>query len=111
MGSKYLNYKDLHSHILLTLVNTKYRFIWLDIDISRSSFDSQIFLYSDLRCYIDDKNIGVLLAESFVDNWLQVKYFFIGYHAFPLSTLLMKPFSCRILDMNERAYNYHLLWE
>ena len=42
-GSLYYNYKGLHSIILFALMNTNYKFIWVDVGINRSSSDAQIF--------------------------------------------------------------------
>ena len=48
-GSEHYNYKDLFSLVLLGLVDTDYRFFWVDIGSSGSSSDAQIFYLSKLK--------------------------------------------------------------
>ena len=42
-GSEYYNYNGCLSMVLLALVDTKYRFLWVDVGSSGSSTDAQIF--------------------------------------------------------------------
>ena len=90
------------------LVDADYKFIWFDIASCGSSSDSRIFLCLDLVWNIVDNTNGFPLAESLVEQAPQVEYFFIGGDAFPLRTWLMKPLSCRSLDINELIFNYRL---
>ena len=62
-GSEYYNYKGFFSHVLLTLVNAEYRFVWLDVKSSGSSLDAQIFNCRMLRKKIKDGTLGLLAPE------------------------------------------------
>ena len=72
-----------------------------------SGSGSQIFLYSKLRQKIKDNTIGFPQPESLVDNGHPVEYFIMGDDAL-LQTWLMKPYSCRSMDLNERVFDYRL---
>ena len=73
-----------------------------------SSSDAQILKHSDLRHKIKDGTIGFPESESFVDDWPKVNYFILGDDAFPLKLWLMKPYSRRGMDLNQRVFNYRL---
>ena len=104
-GSNYFNCKCFHSMVLLAMV---------DMAISSSgltsglSSDSQIFIYGDLRQKIEDTTVGFPQAESLVDHGPHVEYIIVGGDAYPLQTGMMKPFSHRSMDLNERVFNYQL---
>ena len=55
---------------------------------------------------IEDNTTGFHPVESFVDNRPKVHYFILGDDAFSLRMWLMKPFSLRSMDLNERVFNY-----
>ncbi len=42
-GSLYFNYKKFHSIVLMALVDTDYKFIWIDVGANGSASDAQIF--------------------------------------------------------------------
>ena len=46
--------------IIIALDNTYYRFLWVDIELSGSSSDAQIFNCSKLKENIKDDNLGLL---------------------------------------------------
>ena len=45
-GSEYFNYKGCFSLVLLALVNTEYKFLWVNVGSSGPSSDAQIFNHS-----------------------------------------------------------------
>ena len=53
-GSEYYNYNGLFSPVLPTLVDTEYRFLWVDVGSSGTSSDAQIFNCSKLKEEIKD---------------------------------------------------------
>ena len=60
-GSDYYNYKGFFSLVLMALVNTEYRFLWIDSGSSVSCSDALIFNRSDLREKIEDGSLGLHL--------------------------------------------------
>ena len=107
-GSLYHNYKGFHLIVLLALVDGDYKFLWVDLGAAGSSSDAQIFKHSDLRHKIGDGTISFPESESLVDDGPKVNYFILGDDAFPLKLWLMKPYSRRGMDLNQRVFNYRL---
>ncbi len=92
-GSLYFNYKKFHSIVLMALVDTDYKFIWIDVGANGSASDAQIGLPAAVPLPNDDRS---------------TPFFIIGNDAFPLRTWLMKPFSRRNMEMDEHIFNYRL---
>ena len=80
----------------------------MDLGDAGSSSDAQIFKHSDLRHKIEDGTIGFPESESLVDDGPKMNYFIFGDDAFPLKLWLMKPYSRRGMDLNQRVFNYRL---
>ena len=57
-GSEYCNYKGFFCLVLLALVDTEYRFLWVDVGSSGSSSGAQIFNCSKLKKKITDGREG-----------------------------------------------------
>ena len=93
----------------MALVDGDYKFLWVDYGAAGSSSDAQIFKHHlDLRHKIEDGTIGFPESESLVDDGPKVNYFILGDNAFPLKLWLMKPYSRRGMDLNQRVFNYRL---
>ena len=107
-GSEFYNYKGFHSIVMLALVDADYKFMWVDIGCSGSWSDSQIFNQSELRNKIEDGSIGFPAPAPLTPDAPPIHYFILGDDAFALKTWLMKPFSRRGMDLNERLYNYRI---
>ena len=58
-GSDHYNCKDFFSLVLLALIDTEYRFLWLDVESSGSSPKARIFNCSKLRKKIKDGTLGL----------------------------------------------------
>ena len=82
--------------------------MWMDLGAAGSSSDSQIFKHSDLNYKIEDGTIGFPESESLVDDGQKVNYFILGDDAFPLKLWLIKPYSRRGMDLNQRVFNYRV---
>ena len=82
----------------------------MDLGAAGSSSDAQIFKHSDLRHKIEDDSISFPESESLVDDGPKMNYFILGDDAFPLKFWLMKPYSRRGMDFNQRVFNYRLSW-
>ena len=107
-GSLYYNYKGFHSIILMALVDAEYKFIWIDVGTAGSHSDAQVFNHSELKNAIDAGIIGHPHAAPLPGDDRDVPFFLIGDDAFALRTWMMKPYSSRNLDHDERIFNYRL---
>ena len=107
-GSEFFNYKGFHSIVMLALVDAEYRFLWVDLGSSGSWSDAQKFNQSQLRDKIEDRSIGFSPPQPLTPDVPPIAYVILGDDTLALKTWLMKPFSRRGMDKNERVYNYRL---
>ena len=109
-GSHYFNYKKYFSMVLLALVDSDYRFLYIDVGAIGSESDAGIFAQTRLKDLIEEKLVHIPEAKPLpgdIDK-TPCDYFFVGDDAFPLRHYLMKPFPARGLTHRERIYNYRL---
>jgi hypothetical protein len=108
-GSHYHNYKGFFSVVMLAVVDANYKFLWVDIGGRGSNSDAQIFNHSELKeCLLQDV-IG-LPDPAVLPNDIgeELPYYLVGDDAFALSEFMMKPFSRRSMELEERVFNYRL---
>ncbi len=105
-GSLYFKYKKFHSIVLMALVDADYKFIWIDVGANSSASDAQICNSSELRECIESGDIGLPTDVPLPNDDRPTPFFIIVDDAFPLRTWLMKPFSLRNMEMDERIFNY-----
>ena len=107
-GSLYFNYKKFFSMVLFALVDSEYRFMFLDVGAIGSECDAGIFAQTQLRKLVEDKMARIPGPKPLPGTEDLCDYYFIGDDAFPLRHYLMKPFPSRALAHKERIYNYRL---
>lgn len=107
-GSLYYNYKGFYSIVLLALVDADYKFIWADVGGNGSASDAQIYNDSELKECIEDGALGLPDPEPLPSDTQSVPYFIVGDDAFALRPTMMKPYSQRGLNNEERIFNYRL---
>ena len=108
-GSLYYNYKGFFSIILFAMVDSDYKFIYIDTSGNGSASDAQIYNASDLKDGLE-RNVlmGFPAPDPLPDDTQDVPYFIVGDDAFSLRTYLMKPYAARNLTREERILNYRL---
>ena len=107
-GSQYFNYKGFYSVVLMALVDADYKFVWADIGATGSASDAQIYNSSEIKEFVEDDTIGFPAPDPLPNDYQNVPYFFVGDDAFALRETMMKPYSLRGLDNEERIFNYRL---
>ena len=105
-GSDCYNYKGFFSLVLLALVDTEYRFLWIDCRSNGSCSDAQIFNRNLLREKIEDSSLGLPPHEPLGEGGPDLHYFLLGDNAFALMPWLVKPYSQRQLTREARIANY-----
>ena len=65
-------------------MGTKYRFLWIDYELSGSCSDAEIFNRSNLTEKIKDDSLGLLPPEPLVEGGPNLHYFLLGDNAFAL---------------------------
>ena len=107
-GSTYYNYKGFHSIVLLALVDSNYKFLYVDVGSPGSGSDGGIFYNTPIRRALESNTLGLPASEPLPDSDEPVPYFFVADDAFPLRTWLMKPYNFRGLSQQQRTFNYRV---
>ncbi|XP_063417250.1 uncharacterized protein LOC134699716 [Mytilus trossulus] len=107
-GSLFFNYKHFFSTVMMALVDADYKFIWLSVGSYGSASDSQIFRDSELRPMLENGTLDLPPPSPLPNGETDIPYFLIGDDAFPLRSWMMKPYSRKRLDHDERIFNYRL---
>ncbi len=107
-GSKYYNYKNFYSVVLMALVDADYCFMFTDVGGVGHQSDMQLFNNSALKKGLDDGLMRLPPPDSMTNDNQPMPYFILGDDAFALRDYLMKPFSQRSLNPEQRIYNYRI---
>jgi hypothetical protein len=107
-GPVYKNYKGFFFIVLI--VDTDYKFLWIDDGSDSSSNDASIYNGSELREGLESPNSIFNLPEerSLPGDDVSVPYYIVGDNAFGINKRLMNPFAIRNLEHHERIFNYRL---
>ena len=108
-GSELFNCKHFYSVILVALVDTNYKFLYVDIGAAGRASDDGVYGQSTLKKAIASNSLDLpgptLLQEI---PGFRVHYHIVGDDAFPMSENLMKPYPQRSLEVEKRIFNYRL---
>ena len=108
-GSDYYNYKGFFSIILLAVVTSDYKFLWIDVSGKGSTSDAHLYNASVLREALQMNDIvGFPQPDPIPGDTEDVPYFLVGDDAFALRTYMMKPYSSKELTRKQRIFNYRL---
>lgn len=107
-GSEYYNYKGYFSIILLAVVDADYRFIWCCAGAPGSASDAGVFNGSRLKEALEKETLQLPDPDPLPGDDKDLPYFLVGDDAFGLRKYMMKPYSCRFLEVPERIFNYRL---
>ena len=105
-GSEYFNYKRQFSIVLLAVADANAKFIAFDLGTAGSQSDGGIFKHGSLG--------KICKLESFPEKCKigqrvsAIPYFLLGDEAFALDDNLMKPYSYRSANGDEKVFNYRL---
>jgi len=90
--SYYYNYKGFHLLVLLGLVDSNYKFIYVDDSANDATRDAGIFMNTPLMAVLEDNQIGLPPLEPLPGDDDPIPYFIVGEEAFTLKENLQKPF-------------------
>ena len=109
-GSTYRNYKGFFSIVLMALVDTDYKFLWIDVGSDGSSNDASIYNASELKEDMESANNMFHLPEERSlpgdDVHVLIPYFIVEDNAFGIKMSLINPFSIRNMYYYEGIFNY-----
>ncbi|XP_039763959.1 protein ALP1-like [Pararge aegeria] len=107
-GSLFYNYKGYNSIVLLALVDSRYRFIFVDIGAYGKESDSTVFQNSKLYDLIMTRKLPIPVPKPLPGSQNETPFVFVGDEAFSISNNVMRPYSGKHLSVQQRVYNYRL---
>lgn len=107
-GTMYYNYKGFFSIVLMALVDSSYRFIYIHVGDYGSASDGGIFEHSSFRRAIEANQVNFPAPEPLPGDNVPVPYSIVGDEAFPLRTWLMKPIARYNTTRECHIFNYRL---
>ena len=109
-GSLYFNYKGTFSIVLMALVDSNYKFLYIDVGGYGRNSDGGIFSGCSLGKALNSESLNIpnpkVLPET--PELGPVPYCFVADEAFPLQTNIMRPFPGRNVDEEQETFNYRL---
>jgi len=108
-GSKFFNYKQNFSVVLLVLVDALYKFTVVDIESYGRNSDGVIFAHSKLGKYLET-HLGIPEDKQLPGTSYLVPNVIVGDEVFPLKTYLMRPYPGSQSKGNNKKsiFNYRL---
>ncbi|XDV13001.1 hypothetical protein PO909_001525 [Leuciscus waleckii] len=107
-GSIFRNYKGRFSVLMMALVDANYQFLYVSVGAQGRASDAGVFNESDFKKALDQGLLNVPAAKPLPQSDIQAPFVFLGDDAYPLRTDLMKPYSFRQMDYQQRVFNYRL---
>jgi hypothetical protein len=107
-GSDYFNYKGF-CFILLAVVSSDYRFLWIDVSGMSSSSDAHIYNETEFKEGLQNNDIvGFPKPDPLPGDTQDVPYFLVGDDVFGPRTYMMKPYANRDMTREQRISYYRL---
>lgn len=107
-GSRFYNYKNTFSIVLLALVDAHNRFVFIDIGSEGRFSDGGVYRDCHLNEALEKNALGIPCDQPFPNRTDPMPFYFVADDAFPLRNNIMKPFPHRNLNPKQRIYNYRL---
>ena len=107
-GSEYYDYKTNHSIIMLALVDSDYKFMYVDVGAQGRASDASVWDQCNLRGYLEGNRLDVPPPATLPFSQIKSPYVIVGDDAFPLKTYLMKPYPGKNLTAEQQIFNYRL---
>ncbi|XP_034061143.1 protein ALP1-like [Gymnodraco acuticeps] len=107
-GSTYFNYKHTFSIVLMALVDSNYKFLYVDVGCNGRISDGGVFGGCSLQDALENKTFNIPAPAPLPASDQAVCYHIVADEAFPLKEYLMKPYPNRRLAVEQRIFNYRL---
>lgn len=104
-GSLYYNYKNFFSIVLMAVVDSQYKFIYIDVGSYGREADPTIFSQTSFGQKLYEGSLNLPRREPTNANTPPLPYVFIADEAFGLTTNLMRPYGRKNLTVRSRIYN------
>lgn len=107
-GSFYYNYKGSHSIVLMAVSNADSNFIYVDVGTNGRVSDGGVWDTCSLNQHIEAGSAGMPDDEILPNSSKVLPYVIVADDAFPLKRHIMKPFSHRNQNPEQRVFSYRL---
>lgn len=107
-GSMYFNYKHFHSVVLLAVVDSNYKFMYIDVGSFGKEADSTIYQNSSFYNALETGSLNIPKPEKVTEDLRPLPYVFVGDEAFGISVNMMRPYPGNHLTKTQRIFNYRL---
>ncbi|XP_039641322.1 protein ALP1-like [Perca fluviatilis] len=107
-GSTYYNYKHNFSIVLMALVDSSYRFLYVDVGCNRRVSDGGVFRGCTLADALVNRTTNIPAPAPLPGSDQLAPYCIVADKAFPLKDYLLKPYANCGLTEDQRIFNYRL---
>ncbi|XP_060807837.1 uncharacterized protein LOC132903452 [Amyelois transitella] len=107
-GSLFFNYKSFFSMVLLAVVDSNYKFTFVDIGAYGKECDSTVFQNSKLYELMICEKLPLPDPQPLCGFNRPIPYVLVGDEAFGLSKHVMRPYGGKNLDVIQMVFNYRL---
>jgi len=91
-GSMFYNYKQYFSIVLMAVVDTKYRFIMINVGGYGKDSDGGILCNTNFHQCLESGTLKLPIERKLGNSGISAPYVFVGDEAFPLRNYLIRPF-------------------
>jgi hypothetical protein len=102
------NYKNSFSIVLMALVDADYKFVYADVGANGRIGDGGVFRNCSLSAALETNSLNVPAPRKVPKDDLITPFVIVADDAFPLKENILKPFSRKSMNRNERIFNYRL---
>ncbi len=106
-GSTFYNYKHTFSIVLMALVDSNYRFLYVDVGCNWRISDGGVFDGYALQDALEKRTSNIPAPAPLPESDQLAPYCIVADEAFPLD-YLMKPYPNRRLSVEQCIFNYRL---
>uniref|UniRef100_A0A671UPW4 DDE Tnp4 domain-containing protein n=1 Tax=Sparus aurata TaxID=8175 RepID=A0A671UPW4_SPAAU len=107
-GSTFYNYKHHFSIVLMAMVDSYYRFLYVDVGCQGRVSDGGVFAGCTLADALENRTTNIPDPAPLPGSDQLSPYCIVADEAFPLKEYLMKPYPHRGLPPAQRVFNYRL---
>lgn len=109
-GSYFYNYKHYYSLVLMAMVDSQYRFLYIDVGSEGKASDGGIWARTTVQQMLNDPENPLRLPGPSRIRGMDddLPYYMVGDDAFPLKYNLLKPYPQLNLNLRQRISNYRL---
>uniref|UniRef100_A0A9J8D3C2 DDE Tnp4 domain-containing protein n=1 Tax=Cyprinus carpio carpio TaxID=630221 RepID=A0A9J8D3C2_CYPCA len=106
--STFYNYKHSFSIVLMALVDSSYRFLYVDVGFNGQISDGGVFEGCSLQNALENRTVNIPASAPLPGSNQLTPYCIVADEAFPLKEYLMKPYPNRRLSVQQHIFNYRL---